>query len=84
MTANQPVPPKLPITGVKPLIAVGSGKRGVGKTAGREKANRTGRWTKRKHSMCQRWPEPRELTLNVIAGELWELGELLRPASVLP
>jgi Mrp family chromosome partitioning ATPase len=27
MTANQPVPPKLPITGVKHLIAVGSGKR---------------------------------------------------------
>ena len=26
MTANQPVPPKLPITGVKLLIAVGSGK----------------------------------------------------------
>src|SRR3974390_1988862 len=32
MTANQPVPPKLPIAGVKHLIAVGSGKGGVGKT----------------------------------------------------
>jgi len=32
MTVNQPVPPKLPITGVKHLIAVGSGKGGVGKT----------------------------------------------------
>ena len=33
MTANQPgAPPKLPIPGVKNLIAVGSGKGGVGKT----------------------------------------------------
>jgi ATP-binding protein involved in chromosome partitioning len=33
MTANQPgAPPKLPIAGVKNLIAVGSGKGGVGKT----------------------------------------------------
>jgi ATP-binding protein involved in chromosome partitioning len=32
MTANQPVPPKLPISGVKHLVAVGSGKGGVGKT----------------------------------------------------
>jgi len=32
MTANQPIPPKLPIAGVKHLIAVGSGKGGVGKT----------------------------------------------------
>ena len=32
MTANQPMPPKLPIAGVKHLIAVGSGKGGVGKT----------------------------------------------------
>lgn len=32
MTASQPVPPKLPIAGVKHLIAVGSGKGGVGKT----------------------------------------------------
>src|SRR3974377_830901 len=32
MTANQPMPPKLPIAGVKNLIAVGSGKGGVGKT----------------------------------------------------
>ena len=31
MTANQPVPPKLPITGLKHLIAVGSGNEGVGK-----------------------------------------------------
>ena len=34
MTPNQPgqMPPKLPIAGVKNLIAVGSGKGGVGKT----------------------------------------------------
>jgi len=33
MTPNQPgAPPKLPIAGVKNLIAVGSGKGGVGKT----------------------------------------------------
>ena len=33
MTPNQPAqPPKLPIPGVKNLIAVGSGKGGVGKT----------------------------------------------------
>src|SRR5215472_4307977 len=32
MTANQPMPPKQPIEGVKHLIAVGSGKGGVGKT----------------------------------------------------
>src|SRR5437660_10110997 len=33
MTPNQPgQPPKLPIAGVKNLIAVGSGKGGVGKT----------------------------------------------------
>jgi ATP-binding protein involved in chromosome partitioning len=32
MTANQPMPPKLPIAGVRHLIAVGSGKGGVGKT----------------------------------------------------
>src|SRR6516165_4131485 len=33
MTANQPgAPPKLPIAGVQNLIAVGSGKGGVGKT----------------------------------------------------
>lgn len=32
MTANQPMPPKQPIAGVKHLIAVGSGKGGVGKT----------------------------------------------------
>src|SRR3974377_1870222 len=32
MTSNQPMPPKLPIAGVKNLIAVGSGKGGVGKT----------------------------------------------------
>src|SRR3974377_384384 len=32
MTSNQPMPPKLPIAGVKHLIAVGSGKGGVGKT----------------------------------------------------
>ena len=32
MTANQPVPPKLPITGVKHLIAVGSGKGGSART----------------------------------------------------
>src|SRR6185437_2329895 len=33
MTPNQPgTPPKLPIPGVKNLIAVGSGKGGVGKT----------------------------------------------------
>jgi ATP-binding protein involved in chromosome partitioning len=32
MTANQPMPPKLPIAGVKCLIAIGSGKGGVGKT----------------------------------------------------
>jgi ATP-binding protein involved in chromosome partitioning len=32
MTPNQGMPPKLPIPGVKNLIAVGSGKGGVGKT----------------------------------------------------
>src|ERR1700739_4970674 len=32
MTPNQGAPPKLPIAGVKNLIAVGSGKGGVGKT----------------------------------------------------
>jgi ATP-binding protein involved in chromosome partitioning len=32
MTPNQGMPPKLPIPGVKSLIAVGSGKGGVGKT----------------------------------------------------
>ena len=32
MTPNQPMPPKPPITGVNHLIAVGSGKGGVGKT----------------------------------------------------
>jgi ATP-binding protein involved in chromosome partitioning len=32
MTANQPMPPKVPISGVKHLVAVGSGKGGVGKT----------------------------------------------------
>jgi ATP-binding protein involved in chromosome partitioning len=32
MTPNQAAPPKLPIPGVKSLIAVGSGKGGVGKT----------------------------------------------------
>jgi ATP-binding protein involved in chromosome partitioning len=32
MTANQPMPPKAPISGVKHLVAVGSGKGGVGKT----------------------------------------------------
>jgi ATP-binding protein involved in chromosome partitioning len=32
MTPNQAMPPKLPIPGVKNLIAVGSGKGGVGKT----------------------------------------------------
>ena len=32
MTPNQPPAPKLPIAGVKNLIAVGSGKGGVGKT----------------------------------------------------
>src|SRR5271167_4433567 len=32
MSPGQPTPPKLPIPGVKNLIAVGSGKGGVGKT----------------------------------------------------
>jgi len=32
MSPGQPAPPKLPIPGVKNLIAVGSGKGGVGKT----------------------------------------------------
>ena len=41
MTANQPVPPKLQITGVKHLIAVGSGKGGSARTDS-DRANHRG------------------------------------------